>query len=368
MKFKTGDKVKFLNENGGGVVSKIISSKLVYVKIEDGFEIPTMVSELVKIEDSRKMAGQMFQENFSGTFRENGIQDEEEQDYHKVVFDDRSSKLEIFQAKGKNKRGVYLAFVPQEQRWLITGLLDIFIVNYTDYDILFSLFLRKPTGAFEGTDYDSVGPNTKILLNTIERENIEKWSSGIIQILYYKDLDTKVLSPANCNFNFKPSKLYKENNYHTSSFMSEKAFLLMLNEIAVQAAVANSPEGEKYEKEHKLQQAKQTKPKQIIDKHRTSPREAVIDLHIGELVENYSKMSNAEMLNYQLNYFVKCIESAISNFLTKLIFIHGVGDGVLKNKMYEILKEYDNIQVKDASMKKFGYGATEVLIWHRSFV
>jgi dsDNA-specific endonuclease/ATPase MutS2 len=53
--------------------------------------------------------------------------------------------------------------------------------------------------------------------------------------------------------------------------------------------------------------------------------------------------------------------------LTKVTFIHGVGDGVLKTKMMDILKEYDNIRVQDASLKKFGYGATEVLIWHSSF-
>jgi hypothetical protein len=49
-------------------------------------------------------------------------------------------------------------------------------------------------------------------------------------------------------------------------------------------------------------------------------------------------------------------------------FIHGIGDGVLKARMLEILKEYDNVQTKDASMHQFGYGAFDVLIWHSAQV
>ena len=52
MKIKVGDKVKFLNENGGGIVSRIIDSKTVDVTIEDGFEIPTFIGDLIVIEPS----------------------------------------------------------------------------------------------------------------------------------------------------------------------------------------------------------------------------------------------------------------------------------------------------------------------------
>jgi hypothetical protein len=63
MKFNTGDKVKFLNTKGGGVVSKIISPTLVNVMIEDGFEIPTVTSELIKV-DPKGKAESMFDEEF----------------------------------------------------------------------------------------------------------------------------------------------------------------------------------------------------------------------------------------------------------------------------------------------------------------
>ena len=45
--FKIGDRVNFLNNVGGGIVTKIIDSRMVMVEVEDGFELPTLISELV---------------------------------------------------------------------------------------------------------------------------------------------------------------------------------------------------------------------------------------------------------------------------------------------------------------------------------
>jgi len=362
MKFKVGDRVKFLNDHGGGLVSKVISSNLVHVKIEDGFEIPTLTNELVPDADNSPM---QFHPGM-GYSRE-PQQHSQPPVQEEIVYDDRASKLEVFRAKGDDKKGVYLAYQPQDQKWLLTGDLDIFLINYTDFDVLFSLFLRKENGAWEGVDYDVIEPNSKILLDTISREEIERWSYGVLQALYHKNLSAKVVAPVNSTFSFKASKLFRENVYQDSSFLSGKAFLLMVNEVGLQPVVAESPLDEKYDEEIKIQHAKPKQPEEVINKHKTSPREAVVDLHIGELIEDYSKMDNNQMLNYQLNYFVKCLESAIKSYLTKVTFIHGVGEGILKTKMMEILNEYENIRTKDASLKNFGYGATEVLIWHSNF-
>ena len=49
MKLSVGDRVKYLDATGGGVVTKVIDSKMVMVSDQDGFEIPTLISDLVKI-------------------------------------------------------------------------------------------------------------------------------------------------------------------------------------------------------------------------------------------------------------------------------------------------------------------------------
>ena len=47
---KIGDKVRFLNDVGGGVVKNVKSNGIALVEDEDGFEIPCLISDLVAIE------------------------------------------------------------------------------------------------------------------------------------------------------------------------------------------------------------------------------------------------------------------------------------------------------------------------------
>ncbi|MCK7514359.1 MAG: hypothetical protein MZV70_66990 [Desulfobacterales bacterium] len=54
-----GDKVKFLNQKGGGVVVKVIDPKMVLVSDDDGFEFPVLMNELVQV-DIRPMPGEGF--------------------------------------------------------------------------------------------------------------------------------------------------------------------------------------------------------------------------------------------------------------------------------------------------------------------
>src|ERR1035437_9104241 len=51
MTFKAGDKVKFLNDIGGGIVTRV-KQNIIYVESGDGFEIPSTEQELIKVEES----------------------------------------------------------------------------------------------------------------------------------------------------------------------------------------------------------------------------------------------------------------------------------------------------------------------------
>ena len=54
------------------------------------------------------------------------------------------------------------------------------------------------------------------------------------------------------------------------------------------------------------------------------------------------------------------VEFAIKNRIPKIVFIHGVGEGVLKSELDFMLGRYDNISFQDANYQKYGLGATEV--------
>ena len=49
--------------------------------------------------------------------------------------------------------------------------------------------------------------------------------------------------------------------------------------------------------------------------------------------------------------------------IQKVVFIHGVGEGVLKLELEYLFKRYDNLKFYDANYQKYGLGATEVYIY-----
>jgi hypothetical protein len=87
-----------------------------------------------------------------------------------------------------------------------------------------------------------------------------------------------------------------------------------------------------------------------------------VDLHINQLVESTRNMDNFDMLNLQLDTAKRKLEFAISKRFSKMVFIHGVGEGVLKSELHRLLNKYP-VTYYDASYQKYGLGATEVYIY-----
>ena len=110
------------------------------------------------------------------------------------------------------------------------------------------------------------------------------------------------------------------------------------------------------------------KPRSFVkerkDKNEISAPE--FDLHIEKLVPNKRGMSNYDMLTLQSETAKRHIEFAIRNRIPKTVFIHGVGEGILKAELDFLLGRYDNIAFQDANYQKYGLGATEVFIKQNS--
>lgn len=84
------------------------------------------------------------------------------------------------------------------------------------------------------------------------------------------------------------------------------------------------------------------------------------DLHIEKLVKNKNGLSNFDILTIQLETAQRHVDFAIKNRIPKIVFIHGVGEGVLKSELDFMLKRYEQISFQDANYQKYGLGATEV--------
>jgi len=106
------------------------------------------------------------------------------------------------------------------------------------------------------------------------------------------------------------------------------------------------------------------KPRSFVKEKKNKDERAApeFDLHIEKLVPNKRGMSNYDILTLQTETAKRHIEFAIRNRIPKIVFIHGVGEGVLKSELDFLLGRYDEIAFKDADYQKYGLGATEVYI------
>lgn len=110
------------------------------------------------------------------------------------------------------------------------------------------------------------------------------------------------------------------------------------------------------------QPTKRPKSAKVKPKERNAPPMEV-DLHIEKLVNSYRGMSNFDILSVQLDTAKRQIEFAVKKRIPKIVFIHGVGEGVLKAELDYLLGRYDNLKFYDANFQKYGLGATEVYIF-----
>ncbi len=103
--------------------------------------------------------------------------------------------------------------------------------------------------------------------------------------------------------------------------------------------------------------------KKVVHKKGTPKSQQVweIDLHIENLIDDHHHLLNGEMLETQLRSCRQFIEKARDSKVKKIVIIHGVGKGVLKNEIYQMLQGLSHIlEFYDASLQKYGQGATEV--------
>ncbi len=88
-----------------------------------------------------------------------------------------------------------------------------------------------------------------------------------------------------------------------------------------------------------------------------------VDLHINQLVSSTRGMDNFDMLNLQIETARRQLEFAMQKRFQRVVFIHGVGEGVLRTELEYLFKRYDNLKFYDADYQKYGRGATEVYIF-----
>ncbi len=97
-------------------------------------------------------------------------------------------------------------------------------------------------------------------------------------------------------------------------------------------------------------------------KGKKGDRILTVDLHLEKLPPHIQKSDRMHILDYQLDWTRRQIEFARAKGIPRVIIIHGVGEGVLKEEVLTLLRRMGNIDYADAPYHQFGFGATEALL------
>ncbi len=342
---KAGDKVRFLNAVGGGVVKSVINKTMVNVEDYDGFEVPTLISELVVVDDSLSMNA----EKRFARIRAN--EKKEEQPEIK-----EQPKAEPKYIAGKDSPDCYLAFVPQNEANPVDGELKVYLVNNSNNFVLYN-YSHLKNKVYRSVESGKMNPNSKRYLESFTRMDLNELPDFQFQLIFFLEESPKLESPVVKSLRLNPVKFYRQNSYEKTRYFAQNAIVISLLEADMESEVAKLTETEVAKVVLEKDEPK------VVVKRTVSPDLVEIDLHIHELLEDTRGLSNHEMLEVQLGRFRNELETAIANGTKRIVFIHGIGNGTLKQELrQELSTKFKKYYFQDASFKEYGYGATMVIL------
>jgi hypothetical protein len=342
MQFQKGDKVRFLNETGEGTFVRNNGGGIAIVEVEDGFEYPFPINQLVPVKSHE---------------RSPRIETKEE-----VKESAHTSVPEVINPGFPD--GIYLVFQPQNQQIPSAGPIDVYVLNRSEYHVFFTVSLK------DGRDWiciqsGTLGPGRKAEVDTMTPADIDEWGQAKTDVLFYSDEPYEQINPISNTIKLRGVKFMKDSSYQSHLLTDKKCYVaeVALIDDAVEANdekpfVSNADLKRMMELKDRVSSAK----KVSIPHLKNQVLEKEVDLHIEELLDNWSGMSNAQLLDVQLKRVQKEMDEAIAAHMRKVIFIHGVGNGRLKTEVRRLLSTYRGIRINDGSFSRYGFGATEAEI------
>ena len=270
------------------------------------------------------------------------------------------------EVKGGDTLNVFLAYVPEDAKAMMTTPFETYLVNDSNY-YLYYTYLSAEGKASKNSSHGFVAHNTKLLLEEFTKDVLNDMERVAVQLIAFKDGKPAAIKPAvSVEIRIDTVKFYKLHTFSDSDFFEEPALIYDI-------VKDDMPTKQVYVSAEELQEA--LLQKKSVDKPRSQPivkpnhahggkSEIVeIDLHIDSLLDDTQGMGNAEILNYQLDKFREVMEVYKNKREQKIVFIHGKGDGVLRKAIVDELKrKYSNCRYQDASFQEYGFGATMVTI------
>ena len=312
-----GDKVRLIHGHEQGVIINFLPNNLVEVEIDDGFVIPVLRKEIAVVAK------------------------EEADHFEAPATSKKDDKLQPKEIVGV--KGLYLAFIPFNDQEV-----GLHLINNTDYTLLFSLSEVKDQKAYGAAEGKLNGRSFIKSKNYLLKE-FDQWPSFLLQIIFHRIGYFEIRPPLTKNLKLRTTSFFKKMT--KTPVIGKDGYLIQIDE---NQPVKVDPE-----------MLRET----LLSPHTQEPAATTekpvreVDLHIEKILPEHAGMSNSEILNIQLNTFRQALDKAIVAGLDEITFIHGVGNGILKQAIQKEASQNKNIRFfKDAMKEKFGYGATLIRI------
>lgn len=383
---KVGDTVRYLNSTGGGRITRI-DGRMAYVD-EDGFETPVLLNEIVVVmsadADTGKGARLMFDQKAYDAGR--AMQPAVEASPMKTDVRSAAVRPEPETPHG-DRLNIALAFEPSDLRRLDQATFNAVLVNDSNYCLDFS-FLRRADGERGWSlEYRStVMPNELIDLATYSHADLGRIERVALQATAYKEGKEFGIKPAfSVSRRLDLTKFHKLHCFRPGVYFDNPV-------IEIRLVRDDMAEGEPLQSFSEENSGNEASLRRLAEKYRkggkdgekekkridspvkaaksdpaSNPRKLLppieVDLHIGELTDSFGGLRPADMLEMQLGAVRKTMAANNRRIGQKIIFIHGKGEGVLRNAVIRLLKkEYPKAEIQDASFQEYGFGATLVTV------
>lgn len=350
---KTGDTVRFLNDVGGGTVSRI-EGNMAYVSDDDGFERPVPVRECVAVGRAEPKAQKAAAAPAPHTAAP------------AVVKAAPAPQPVPEEVPGGDRLNVVIGFEPADIRRLGTTTFDATLVNDSNYYLQYTVATRgsddrewhlRAAGCLEPGMQDFMFELTPDELPRLDRLSFQA-------IAYKQGRDYELKAPVVYERKVDATKFVRLHCFRPDKYFDTPV-------ISIDIMRDDRPAGTPAEvPSEDLRRALREKTRPGADKPRRSeprrkPADEIleVDLHATELLDTTAGMSASEILNYQIDYFRRIMDENLRTPGRRIVFIHGNGDGVLRKALQKELNyRYKGHDVADASFREYGFGATMVTI------
>lgn len=354
MNLQAGDRVRYLNEAIEGTVVQLLSNGRVEVLTSDGFSNVVPVNQLVKVEF------------------EIGLQHQQQSPQQTEVFVSPES-AEVKPAEGKIKAAesflnyleiddtIYTAVLLTDELSPLTTDVEIYLLNNSSASSIF-VMSKKEGDQLNLVAADMLPARSQKMIGKFSQDELHSFDGFLLQLIFFKSGIYNRRSAFEKTIRVDSTQFLDNSYWEKLGGMANRVLLMPLielsgaKEVDINQLLTKFTPGKEIFLQKRSHDRKQGRSKFVV-----LTKDKVVDLHIEELLKDFEGMSNAQIISYQLNYFLKEMDQAILNKLHKITFIHGVGQGVLKSAIREELKKFDKIEFGEGPPEKYGYGATEVV-------